>query len=311
MRPVRIRWKMIAIGLGILLLTLGAALVATLLLQGNGQELLRSNSLEMRVLIDVRLGLYDDRDATMPVVSLDHTILGLAQAEGRFPETMQAELFVRNESSVGLLLAEPCGDVFADEVRIGFITTEVFDLSGQSLGHICGRPMVDIKIGEPVRVEVSVHDLATDLDAPPSSALLVFEGIERRQMPAQARQAPDLAVGVPGGDSIGAPQAGRVSVYSGTGESLVHQLNGVPDEGLFGFSVDLSSDVDADGDEVPDLLIGAPFGGRTSAGRAYLYSGAEGRILLLLKGDAQLDEFGYSVSFLGDIDGDRVADLAI
>ena len=309
MRLARRRWKVLAVGLVIPLLALSATLVVTLWPQGRDQAPTRPGSVEMRVLLDQRLGLYRDRDGTMPAVSLNLVIPDAARGDGPSAQAIHGEVYIRNESGVGLLLVEPCGDVTANEVRVGSINAEVIDLSGESLGHICGRPMVDIEAGETVRAEINIHDLTPGLDATAGPALVVFEAIERSRMLDRGRVTPDLAVGVPGGDTAGAPQAGRVSVYSGAGERLVHQLDGVPDEGMFGFSVDISGDVDSDG--VPDLVVGAPFGGRTAAGRAYLYSGGEGELLLVLKGESQLDEFGFSVSFLGDVDGDGVADLAI
>lgn len=75
---------------------------------------------------------------------------------------------------------------------------------------------------------------------------------------------------------------------------------------------------DATGDGVPDLLIGAIANDEVGpeAGKVYLLpgpytSGAMGDAPVQLTGEAKGDYFGTSLAFLGDVDGDGAADLAI
>ncbi len=76
----------------------------------------------------------------------------------------------------------------------------------------------------------------------------------------------------------------------------------------FGVSVELGSD--ADGDGRGDLLVGAP-GDESSAGHAYLFSGATLRLLHRWDGWAPDDRFGVTLSLGPDVDGDGLADVVI
>jgi hypothetical protein len=78
----------------------------------------------------------------------------------------------------------------------------------------------------------------------------------------------------------------------------------------FGFSVSGLGDINGDG--ASDLIVGAldnATNGNT-AGSAYVYSGSDGTLLRTLRGGAG-DQLGISVSGLGDVDGDGLADYAV
>ncbi len=70
---------------------------------------------------------------------------------------------------------------------------------------------------------------------------------------------------------------------------------------------------DVNGDGVPDLLLGFPNDSSVakSAGLVRVVSGKDGAKLFELRGSAANEEFGRSVAFVGDIDGDHRADFAI
>ncbi|MCX6807096.1 MAG: hypothetical protein NT135_03195, partial [Candidatus Berkelbacteria bacterium] len=88
------------------------------------------------------------------------------------------------------------------------------------------------------------------------------------------------------------------------GKSLLNkQFNGSVAGDYFGYSV--SSIGDQDGDTREDVLIGAPSadpGGKTDAGSVYIYSSSSGDLLKQFDGNVSYDNFGYSVSRIGDQD---------
>ncbi|HSU94908.1 MAG TPA: FG-GAP-like repeat-containing protein [Gemmatimonadaceae bacterium] len=98
----------------------------------------------------------------------------------------------------------------------------------------------------------------------------------------------------------GAPYSGRAYVYSGTDGHALFTLRAENDSDAFGQHVSSAGDVDHDGHA--DFLIGAPqnrAGGR-GAGRAYLYSGKDGHLLLTLTGERAGDAFGSTVGGYSD-----------
>jgi hypothetical protein len=97
--------------------------------------------------------------------------------------------------------------------------------------------------------------------------------------------------------------AGRVYVYSTKTGRLVWQVDGEPGARL-GIGVEAAGDADRDG--VPDVIASAP-----GTGKAYVYSGRDGRVLLTLTAEALSDTFGRHVSGVGDIDRDGHADVMV
>lgn len=122
--------------------------------------------------------------------------------------------------------------------------------------------------------------------------------------------ADDIAVSAPGAlDDDGTP-AGRVLLISARSGKVLLQLRGRAGE-RFGSSLAIVDDID--GDDVFELLVGAP--GATpngpESGSAYLLSGADGAILGSYHGAAAYDQFGFAVAAPGDVDGDGQADLLV
>ena len=97
--------------------------------------------------------------------------------------------------------------------------------------------------------------------------------------------------------------AGRVYVYSTKTGRLLWKADGAPADEL-GTGVELAGDTNGDG--VPDVVAGAPGGGR-----AFIYSGKEGRILQTLVAENKEDTFGRHVSTAGDVSGDGDDDVLI
>lgn len=121
----------------------------------------------------------------------------------------------------------------------------------------------------------------------------------------------DIAVGAPGNDAA-ASNAGRVYVYSGVDGALIRTFSGPSASAAFGSGVARAGDLNHDG--VCDLIVGAPVALSAPRGRAYVYSGADGALLLPA---FQPDQFGIStfgqffVADAGDVNADGTEDLYV
>ncbi len=126
---------------------------------------------------------------------------------------------------------------------------------------------------------------------------------------------PDLVVGV-AGQRIFQNLLGNAKVYSGLDGAVLYSIDGDPPapaapDDFFGWSVSGAGDVDGDG--YADFIVGAfrddNNGG--NSGSARVFSGVNGTALYTFNGDSPFDQFGYSVSDAGDVNGDGYADLIV
>lgn len=105
---------------------------------------------------------------------------------------------------------------------------------------------------------------------------------------------------------------GSAHVFAGPFGDLLWSWEGEAVTDFFGWSVGGAGDVNGDG--AGDLVIGAyghygPSG--WASGKAYVYSGATGRVLWFATGESGGDIFGEAVAGVGDVNGDGLADVGV
>jgi hypothetical protein len=112
----------------------------------------------------------------------------------------------------------------------------------------------------------------------------------------------DIVTSAPTKD-VGGANAGRVYVYSTKSGALLWSVSGKPGDQL-GTGIEAAGDTNRDG--VPDVIASAP-----GAGKAYLYSGKDGRVLRTFSAEKVSDRFGQHVSGVGDVNHDGYADVIV
>lgn len=105
---------------------------------------------------------------------------------------------------------------------------------------------------------------------------------------------PDVVASGPGG--------GYANVYSGRDGKVLLTLRAEKVDDQFGRHASGVGDVNHDG--FADVIVGAPNNGAAGdgAGRAYVYSGKDGKLLLTLTGERAGDNFGSAVAGFSDKD---------
>jgi hypothetical protein len=115
---------------------------------------------------------------------------------------------------------------------------------------------------------------------------------------------PDYVTGGPAA-YLTPSSSGQVLIGSGADGAILFDLTGARGT-RFGTAVARTGDVDGDG--IDDVAVGAPLDGN---GAVYLYSGATGALLRTMTSSSTGAQFGSSLAFLGDVDGDGVGDFAV
>ena len=105
--------------------------------------------------------------------------------------------------------------------------------------------------------------------------------------------------------------SGSARVLSGATGGTLFTFTGDSSLDFFGYSVSGAGDVDGDG--FADLIVGAPSDADNgfNSGSVRVLSGVDGSTLYTFDGDAANDEFGFSVSGIGDLNGDGLADFIV
>ena len=101
---------------------------------------------------------------------------------------------------------------------------------------------------------------------------------------------------------------GSARVLSGLDGSILYNFQGRGAGDHFGWSVSSAGDVNGDGRA--DMIVGA-LGASGRSGSARVLSGLDGSVLYDFEGDELGGDFGFSVSDLGDINGDRLSDFIV
>jgi hypothetical protein len=122
----------------------------------------------------------------------------------------------------------------------------------------------------------------------------------------------DFAAGAPYSNIGGLATTGQVHVCSGANGAILMTVNGLAGGEFFGTPIAEIGDIN--GDNVPDLLVGAAYaspGGVGQAGLARIISGSTGQILRTHSGTVQGIALGNALCGAGDVDLDGVQDYAI
>ncbi len=102
---------------------------------------------------------------------------------------------------------------------------------------------------------------------------------------------------------FGGANSGGFYVYSTRTSQLLWRVDGHANDQL-GLGVEGAGD--ANGDGIPDVIASAP-----GAGKAYIFSGKDGRTLQTFTAEDAADAFGRHVSGVGDVNHDGFADVIV
>jgi hypothetical protein len=220
-------------------------------------------------------------------------------------------------------------DNIADVILTGAAVNDVFGYSVSTAGDVNGDGYSDIIVGSPYndaggldagRVYLYTNSLS-GADIPDEFFTGIVAGDNFGWSVSTAGDVNgdgyiDMIVGANGND-VGGSGAGQAYIYFG-GSGLDNiadvTLTGVAAGDGFGWSVSTAGDVNGDG--YSDVIVGAAYNDAAgnSAGQVYIYFGGSAMnnvADIILTGAAANDRFGYSVSTVGDENGDGYSDVIV
>jgi hypothetical protein len=266
----------------------------------------------------VRADDYAPFDTTVNVRSGRRTRVRaeLSQKTGRIDVVTQpagAEVFVRKTEEEN---SERIGKAPLEGYRLKpgrYVVTAqkgAFSASGQKVEIVAGEPKA-----VQLRLEVSM-EVGWTSPSPNAEENGDFGNSLAALGDINGDGTPDLAVGADTEEVGSKGGAGRVYIVSGATGEVLRTLSSpnAEEDGYFGNSLAALGDINGDG--TPDLAVGAGWetvGAMDEAGRAYIVSGATGKMLRTLSSpNAEEDGyFGESFAKLGDVNGDGTPEFAV
>lgn len=225
---------------------------------------------------------------------------------GPYPRTINAanaDMILTGETSHDLfgIAVAGVGDVDGD----GFGDVMVGASESNAGAYKAGRVYVFLGSAGPYPVNItagSAHQILTGDDAEAR-----FGGSIAGIGDIDLDGCDDFVIGEEG-DDAGGLNAGAAHVISGRTGSLLYKFNGEYPNDRHGIGVSGAGDINDDG--WPDIVVGSDlYNGWT--GKAYVYSGKDGTLLIDITGEATGDRFGHFVSTAGDMNGDGFGDLLL
>jgi len=190
---------------------------------------------------------------------------------------------------------------FVEDVRIirewdGEAANDQFGWIARNLGDVDGDHVADVVTSAPTAGAGQTAGRIYVFSTKTGKRLWSADGAEGDQLGTGIEAAGDTNKdGIP--DVIAsAPGGGYAKIYSGSDGRVLRTLNAENKNDMFGRHADGAGDVDHDG--YADVIVGAPGNNAAGqgAGRAYVYSGKTGEILLTLSGERAGDGFGAAVA---------------
>jgi hypothetical protein len=198
---------------------------------------------------------------------------------------------------------------FVEDVKIlrewdGETTGDQFGWIARNIGDVDGDGVPDVVTSAPTSSKGGAKAGRIYVYSPKSGKLL---------WTADGQAGDELGTGVEGAGDVnhdgvpdvvaGSPNGGYARLYSGRYGKVIRTLKAERKTDSFGQHTSGVGDVNHDG--YADVMIGAPTNGvgGKEAGRAYVYSGKDGSILLTLTGERAGDHFGSTVGGRTDARG--------
>jgi hypothetical protein len=201
----------------------------------------------------------------------------------------------------------------------GSSANDRFGSTMASLGDISGDGVPDFIIGSRDSSSSASYAGAAQVHASDGALLFRVEGPNAGDFFGKRVAAagditgdgvPDFFVGANRFDGAAGLNTGAVFLFSGSDASLVFRIEGEVAGDKMGGNISGGHDLNGDGE--PDFLVYAPADGPfgIQSGRVNAYS-STGTKLFSLYGESSNERFGDGLSFVEDINGDGVSDIAI